>query len=147
MIIGLTVVTGSCDRSVDTQSVCCTRISTNLGGSPLVLGLYVKWAPRWVYTSLVDCVDTFSSIVYELPLRLCHALWPTRYVLHLYCKRKCLCETCNLEYYHQTPPKVPHFLKTLFRRKLVLWFLASEILRDYWLSGVREEMLSTCLTI
>jgi alpha-1,3-glucan synthase len=41
-----------------------------------------------------------------------------------------------LEYYRQTPPKVPHFLKTLFRRKLVLWFLASEILRDYWLSGV-----------
>ncbi|KAJ8521655.1 hypothetical protein ONZ45_g1682 [Pleurotus djamor] len=39
------------------------------------------------------------------------------------------------EYYRQTPPKVPHFLKTLFRRKLVLWFLASEILRDYWLSG------------
>lgn len=40
------------------------------------------------------------------------------------------------EYYRQTPPKVPNFLKTLFRRKLVLWFLASEILRDYWLSGV-----------
>ncbi len=41
------------------------------------------------------------------------------------------------EYYRQTPPKVPHFLKTLFRRKLVIWFLFSEILRDYWLSGVR----------
>jgi len=40
------------------------------------------------------------------------------------------------EYYHQTPPKVPHFFKTLLRRKLVLWFLASEVLRDYWLSGV-----------
>ncbi|KAH7889233.1 glycoside hydrolase family 13/glycosyltransferase family 5 protein [Phlebopus sp. FC_14] len=39
------------------------------------------------------------------------------------------------DYYRQTPPKVPNFLKTLFRRKLVLWFLASEILRDYWLSG------------
>ncbi|KIK57781.1 glycosyltransferase family 5 protein [Collybiopsis luxurians FD-317 M1] len=39
------------------------------------------------------------------------------------------------EYYRQTPPKVPHFLQTLFRRRLVLWFLASEILRDYWLSG------------
>ncbi|KAH8833661.1 modular protein with glycoside hydrolase family 13 and glycosyltransferase family 5 domains [Flagelloscypha sp. PMI_526] len=39
------------------------------------------------------------------------------------------------EYYRQTPPKVPHFFKTLFRRKLVVWFLASEILRDYWLSG------------
>jgi hypothetical protein len=42
----------------------------------------------------------------------------------------------HTEYYRQTPPKVPSFLKTLFRRKLVLWFLASEILRDYWLSGV-----------
>ena len=42
----------------------------------------------------------------------------------------------HLEYYRQTPPKVPHFLKTLVRRKLVLWFLASEVLRDYWLSGV-----------
>ena len=41
------------------------------------------------------------------------------------------------EYYRQTPPKVPNFLRTLFRRKLVLWFLGSEILRDYWLSGVR----------
>ncbi|EJD02308.1 modular protein with glycoside hydrolase family 13 and glycosyltransferase family 5 domains [Fomitiporia mediterranea MF3/22] len=39
------------------------------------------------------------------------------------------------DYYRQVPPKVPNFLKTLFRRKLVLWFLASEILRDYWLSG------------
>ncbi|TFY55439.1 hypothetical protein EVG20_g9317, partial [Dentipellis fragilis] len=39
------------------------------------------------------------------------------------------------EYYRQTPPKVPNFFKTLLRRKLVLWFLASEILRDYWLSG------------
>ncbi|KAF8212206.1 glycoside hydrolase family 13 and glycosyltransferase family 5 protein [Mycena galopus ATCC 62051] len=39
------------------------------------------------------------------------------------------------EYYRQTPPKVPGFLKTLFRRKLVIWFLASEVLRDYWLSG------------
>ncbi|KAH7908597.1 glycoside hydrolase family 13/glycosyltransferase family 5 protein [Hygrophoropsis aurantiaca] len=39
------------------------------------------------------------------------------------------------DYYHQTPPEVPNFLRTLLRRKLVLWFLASEILRDYWLSG------------
>jgi hypothetical protein len=41
------------------------------------------------------------------------------------------------EYYRQTPPKVPNFIKTLFRRRIVVWFLASEILRDYWLSGVR----------
>ncbi|CUA76935.1 alpha-1,3-glucan synthase [Rhizoctonia solani] len=39
------------------------------------------------------------------------------------------------EYYRQVPPKVPNFAKTLFRRHIVVWFLASEILRDYWLSG------------
>ncbi|KAG8892863.1 Cell wall alpha-1,3-glucan synthase ags1, partial [Tulasnella sp. 417] len=39
------------------------------------------------------------------------------------------------EYYRQVPPAVPNFMATLFRRKIVLWFLASEILRDYWLSG------------
>ncbi|TBU22714.1 hypothetical protein BD311DRAFT_822659 [Dichomitus squalens] len=38
-------------------------------------------------------------------------------------------------YYRQTPPKVPNFLRTLSRRKIVLWFLGSEILRDHWLSG------------
>lgn len=27
----------------------------------------------------------------------------------------------STDYYRQTPPKVPNFLKTLFRRKLVLW--------------------------
>ena len=42
------------------------------------------------------------------------------------------------DYYRQVPPAVPNFLQTLFRRKIVLWFLASEILRDYWLSGVRH---------
>lgn len=39
------------------------------------------------------------------------------------------------DYYRQVPPAVPNFMATLFRRKIVLWFLASEILRDYWLSG------------
>ena len=47
------------------------------------------------------------------------------------------------ECYRQTPPKVPNFLRTLFRRKLVLWFLGSEILRDYWLSGVRLSPFSS----
>jgi len=39
------------------------------------------------------------------------------------------------DYYRQTPPKVPGFLKTLLRRKLVIWFLISVVLREYWLSG------------
>jgi alpha-1,3-glucan synthase len=50
----------------------------------------------------------------------------------------------HTEYYRQTPPKVPNFIKTLFRRKLVLWFLASEVLRDYWLSGVS---IASCLSL
>ncbi|KAI8457791.1 hypothetical protein BY996DRAFT_4577963 [Phakopsora pachyrhizi] len=39
------------------------------------------------------------------------------------------------EYYRNVPGQVPNFVKTLFRRKLVLWYLFSEVLRDYWLSG------------
>ena len=29
---------------------------------------------------------------------------------------------------------MPNFFKTLVRRKLVIWFMVAEILRDYWLS-------------
>ncbi len=29
------------------------------------------------------------------------------------------------DYYRQTPPKVPNFLRTLFRRKLVIWYVRS----------------------
>ncbi|MBW0472818.1 hypothetical protein O181_012533 [Austropuccinia psidii MF-1] len=38
-------------------------------------------------------------------------------------------------YYRNVPGQVPNFVKTLFRRKLVMWYMAAEILRDYWLSG------------
>ncbi|KNF03549.1 hypothetical protein PSTG_03077 [Puccinia striiformis f. sp. tritici PST-78] len=38
-------------------------------------------------------------------------------------------------YYRNVPGQVPNFVKTLFRRKLVIWYMAAEILRDYWLSG------------
>lgn len=51
----------------------------------------------------------------------------------------------NPEYYRQTPPKVPNFYATLFRRKLVLWFLLSLVLRDYWLSGVSVTKFSVPL--
>ncbi|KAE9389558.1 P-loop containing nucleoside triphosphate hydrolase protein [Gymnopus androsaceus JB14] len=33
------------------------------------------------------------------------------------------------------PPKVPSFLRTLFRRRIVIWFLVSVVLQSYWLSG------------
>jgi hypothetical protein len=53
----------------------------------------------------------------------------------------------SLDFYRQTPPKVPNFLKTLFRRKLVLWFLGSEILRNYWLSGVSRSLDAAQLSV
>ncbi|KZV90231.1 glycoside hydrolase family 13 and glycosyltransferase family 5 protein [Exidia glandulosa HHB12029] len=59
-------------------------------------------------------------------------LWP----LSIICMGFAFCLYRGLpDFYRQVPPKVPNFTKTLFRRKLVLWFLASEVLRDYWLSG------------
>lgn len=39
------------------------------------------------------------------------------------------------DYYRQIPPYVPNFFMTLVRRKLVIWFLISEVLRSYWLAG------------
>lgn len=58
-------------------------------------------------------------------------LWP----LAIVCVVFAACMFWGLpEYYLQVPPKVPNFYKTLFRRKLVVWFLFSEVLRDFWLS-------------
>ncbi|MBW0476037.1 hypothetical protein O181_015752 [Austropuccinia psidii MF-1] len=39
------------------------------------------------------------------------------------------------KYYRNAPGTVPNFTRALFRRKLVMWYLAAEILRNYWLSG------------
>ncbi|KAJ7285792.1 modular protein with glycoside hydrolase family 13 and glycosyltransferase family 5 domains [Mycena rebaudengoi] len=69
---------------------------------------------------------------YVPPWHICTIVWPLSVLSFVFAY---LMLYGLPEYYRQTPPKVPHFLKTLFRRKLVLWFLASEVLRDYWLSG------------
>lgn len=34
------------------------------------------------------------------------------------------------DYYRQIPPYVPNFFRTLARRKLVIWFMISEVLRN-----------------
>ncbi|KIY43381.1 glycoside hydrolase family 13 and glycosyltransferase family 5 protein [Fistulina hepatica ATCC 64428] len=80
----------------------------------------------WGYT-LNDKSSTFVP-----PWWICLIVWPLTLISFLFFY---LMLYGLPDYYRQTPPKVPHFLKTLFRRKLVLWFLASELLRDYWLSG------------
>ncbi|KAF7294911.1 Modular protein with glycoside hydrolase family 13 and glycosyltransferase family 5 domains [Mycena indigotica] len=69
---------------------------------------------------------------YVPPWYICIVVWPFSIICFIFAY---LMLYGLPDYYRQTPPKVPHFLQTLFRRKLVLWFLASEVLRDYWLSG------------
>ena len=85
---------------------------------------------------MVDSSCGLASFGLEFCVCISYASWIARRVAQLSLRRVRLNFSFHPEYYRQTPPKVPHFLKTLVRRKLVLWFLASEILRDYWLSGV-----------
>ncbi|KAK3317605.1 hypothetical protein B0T19DRAFT_469342 [Cercophora scortea] len=40
------------------------------------------------------------------------------------------------DYYHQTPGSIPSFFKSIFRRKLILCFLVSVMIQNYWLSSV-----------
>jgi alpha-1,3-glucan synthase len=38
-------------------------------------------------------------------------------------------------YYRQQPGTVPSFYKSIFRRKIILWFFAAVIIQNYWLSA------------
>ncbi|KAF5390171.1 hypothetical protein D9757_002866 [Collybiopsis confluens] len=69
---------------------------------------------------------------YTPPWWICVIVWPLAALCFLFCY---LMLHGLPEYYRQTPPKVPNFLKTLFRRRIVVWFLISVILQTYWLSG------------
>lgn len=65
-------------------------------------------------------------------------------VMNFLCLSESMFTLLDTEYYRQTPPKVSHFLTTLFRRKLVIWFLISGVLQNYWLSGVSQSSSSVC---
>ncbi|KIK71072.1 glycosyltransferase family 5 protein [Collybiopsis luxurians FD-317 M1] len=69
---------------------------------------------------------------YTPPWWICVIVWPLAVLCFLFCY---LMLYGLPEYYRQTPPKVPNFLKTLFRRRIVVWFLISVVLQTYWLSG------------
>jgi hypothetical protein len=62
----------------------------------------------------------FGSDVFAF--RILHDVWITRYEALLTNAATRLNGFCE-DYYRQVPPKVPHFLRTLFRRKLVLWYV------------------------
>lgn len=91
--------------------------------------------PRWivciVWPLAALCFVFMMFLLFGLPGKsLIHG--PARFLVAEF--------NSNAEYYRQAPPKVPNFYATLFRRKLVLWFLISLVLRDFWLSGVSEVL-------
>ncbi|EIW51684.1 glycoside hydrolase family 13 and glycosyltransferase family 5 domain-containing protein [Trametes versicolor FP-101664 SS1] len=95
----------------------------------IVQGSQQVWvAALWYWGYNLDTVaaDNIS------PWWICLIVWPLAVMSFLFAY---LMLYGLPDYYRQTPPKVPNFFHTLFRRKIVLWFLGSEILRDYWLSG------------
>lgn len=95
----------------------------------IVQGSQQIWvAALWYWGHELNTVSEASAAPWWILL----IVWPLSAISLLFCY---LMVYGLPDYYRQTPPKVPGFLKTLFRRKLVLWFLASELLRDYWLSG------------
>lgn len=79
--------------------------------------------------SMVDSSCSLDAFGHEFRVCISYASWTARRVAQFYFRKVRLNFSFHLEYYRQTPPKVPHFLKTLVRRKLVLWFLVSEVLR------------------
>ena len=86
----------------------------------------------------MDRLRRLAAFGYELPFHGPSVEWTSGSVTYsrTYLRFLIIGLTSNAEYYRQTPPKVPNFYNTLFRRRLVLWFLFSLVLRDYWLSGV-----------
>ena len=71
---------------------------------------------------MVDRLHRLAAFGYELPLHVPPTVRTSRSATHLWTHSRFLTIglTSNAEYYRQTPPKVPNFYNTLFRRKLVL---------------------------
>ncbi|WVQ79175.1 hypothetical protein IAT38_001271 [Cryptococcus sp. DSM 104549] len=97
----------------------------------IVQGLQQIWVSAlWYWGHTLNGQDPTEYIPSRVIL---YITWPLSVVSAVFCY---LMWAGLPEYYRQIPPYVPNFFKTLFRRKLVIWFLISEILRNYWLSSV-----------
>ncbi|CAK5276043.1 unnamed protein product [Mycena citricolor] len=95
----------------------------------IVQGSQQLWvAALWYWGNTLDNVQSN----YVPPWEICLAVWPLGVLSFMFG----FFMIYGLpEYYRQAPPKVHGLFATLFRRKLVIWFLVSGALRDYWLSG------------
>ncbi|KAJ7063334.1 modular protein with glycoside hydrolase family 13 and glycosyltransferase family 5 domains [Mycena amicta] len=131
------LVSGSARWTPGAESFSSLNFGESAGGATeiwimracVVQGTQQVWvAALWYWGYTLNGV----SDNYVPPWFICIIVWPLSVICFVFAY---LMLYGLPEYYRQTPPKVPQFFQTLFRRKLVLWFLASEILRDYWLSG------------
>ncbi|KAL1410802.1 hypothetical protein Q8F55_001744 [Vanrija albida] len=95
----------------------------------IVQGLQQIWVSAlwyWGYTLVGQ-----NAATYNTPRAIICVTWPLAAV----CVAFAYLMFWGLpDYYHQIPPYMPNFIRTLVRRKLVIWFMVSEILRNYWLS-------------
>lgn len=96
----------------------------------IVQGLQQIWVSAlWYWGSQLTGKDPNN---YVAPQFLVYVVWPLAVISLAFA----YCLFFGLpDYYRQIPPYVPNFYKTLFRRKLVIWFLVAEVLRNYWLSA------------
>lgn len=97
----------------------------------IVQGLQQIWVSALWYWGFT--LNGTNPLTYVVPRAIIYVVWP---LAALSASFACLMYFGLPEYYHQIPPYVPNFFKTLVRRKLVIWFMISEILRNYWLSTV-----------
>lgn len=96
----------------------------------IVQGLQQIWVSAlWYWGAQLAGSDPST---YVAPTYVIYAVWPLAVMSLVFS----YCMFWGLpDYYRQIPPYVPNFFKTLFRRKLVIWFMVAEVLRDYWLSA------------
>ena len=99
---------------------------------PLERSLLVGWI---VFVVLASC--GFVPLVHVPPI--VRASWSVACLRTFENSLAKLTEQSTTASRHQ---RVPNFYDTLFRRRLVLWFLFSSALRDYWLSAVSLTWLS-----
>ena len=119
------------EQSWSVELVCTYECSFRL----VVLGLHTQWRrPDRIHRPSHNYVHCLAACGHVDGLCIPHVLGSSR-VLPPGSSNSSDESMSDSSSMLQIPPYVPNFFKTLLRRKLVIWFLISEILRDYWLSG------------
>lgn len=150
----LTRFIGCCHRDLGAACVHCTGVAADLDCGPVVLGKHPQRCESRQHDALVDRIDSLAIGIHVLLVRVPHVVRPSRYVGAMQ-SWGCLGMTCfrllssdaaqSAQLFQDAVPAKAGFMVSIsvlicaVRPRLMFCprFLASEILRDYWLSGVR----------